>query len=366
MAPTARQVDNDHEEVVFYNDPDVGLNAIIAVHDTTLGPSLGGVRMWPYASEDEALEDVLRLSRGMTYKSAIAGLALGGGKAVIIADPRKDKSEALLRSFGRFVDSLEGRYIAAEDVGTSVEDLVVIARETEFAAGLPGRSGDPSPITAFGVYRGILASVQHKFGAPTVRGLKIAVQGLGHVGQLVCERLASDGAELIVADIDTARVSEVVTRCHATPASAATIHACDVDIYAPCALGAVINDQSIPQIRAAIVAGAANNQLAEDRHGLALRDRGILYAPDYVINGGGIINISYEFGGYDSNRARQHTARIHHQLLEIFDRAEQEGLPTNIVADHIAEERLAAHRRPSLGPERTSRPAEHTPGHLAL
>ena len=361
MPLAARQVDNDHEKVVFCNDPETGLRAIIAVHDTTLGPSLGGVRMWPYASEGEALEDVLRLSRGMTYKSAVAGLALGGGKAVIIGDSKKDKSEDLFRAFGRFVNSLNGRYIAAEDVGTSVADLEIIARETEYAAGLRDRSGDPSPVTAYGVYQGIRAAAQYKLGASTLRGLKVAVQGLGHVGQLVCKHVSEDGADLIVADIDAARVSEIVNRYHARAANPSTVHASDADIFGPCALGAVLNDQTIRQIQAAVVAGAANNQLAENRHGLALRERGILYAPDYVINSGGVINISYEFDGYDGDLALQHTARIHETLLEVFERAQHEGLPTNIVADRIAEERLAAAKRHSRrNPRQTAAPADHT------
>ena len=357
MAPSTRQVDNDHQEVVFYNDPDVDLKAIIAIHSTVLGPSLGGVRMWPYASEEDALEDVLRLSRGMTYKSAIAGLALGGGKAVIIADPKKDKSSELFESFGRFVDSFNGRYIAAEDVGTSVEDLEIIARQTDYAAGLPSRGGDPSPVTAYGVFRGIEAAVKHRFGAPSVAGLTIAVQGLGHVGRLLCEHLAEAGAQLVVADIDDDLMNEVVARHGALASDPTSIHQADVDVFAPCALGAVLNDQTIPQLRARVVAGAANNQLAEDRHGDALRERGILYAPDYVINGGGIINISYEFGGYDRERALAHTARIYDTLLDIFSRADDDRVATNLVADRMAEERLVpagrvegpkppAHRQP--------------------
>ena len=367
MASTSRPFDTDHEEIVFFNDEKVGLKAIVAIHDTTLGPSLGGVRMWPYGSEGDALEDVLRLSRGMTYKSAIAGLRLGGGKAVIIGDAKLNKSEALLRSFGRFVDGLAGRYIAAEDVGTSVEDLEIIARETRFAAGLRGRSGDPSPVTAYGVYRGIQAAVAHKLGTTSLAGLTIAVQGLGHVGRLVCERLAGDGANLVVADIDAKLTTDIASSLGARPVDPSTIHTLDVDIYAPCALGAVVNDQTVGEIGAAIVAGAANNQLAEDRHGWALRDRGILYAPDYVINGGGIINISYEFGTYNRERALEHTSRIYDTLLDIFDRAEHDDLPTNVVADHIAEERLAVARQFRHQQKPVNTPAElATAGHMTM
>lgn len=358
MTATTRRIDGghrEHEEVVFRDDPAAGLKGIVAIHDTTLGPALGGVRMWPYASEDEALEDVLRLSRAMTFKAAVAGLALGGGKAVIIGDPREDKSEALWRSFGRFVDSLGGRYIAAEDVGTSVEDLAVVARETDHAAGLAGGGGDPSPVTAYGVFRGMLAAARHRLGVPSLAGMRVAVQGLGHVGRQLCELLAAEGAALVVADLDAARVRRARARFGAEAAEASAIHAADVDIYAPCALGATINDRTIPEIAAAVVAGAANNQLAEDRHGRWLQERGILYAPDYVINAGGIINIACELGGYDRDRALARTSRIYDTLTGIFARADRERLPTNAIADRIAAERLdaapaaprAAHSRPS-------------------
>ena len=345
MTATARRIDGghrEHEEVVFCDDPAAGLKGIVAIHDTTLGPALGGVRMWPYESEDEALEDVLRLSRAMTFKAAVAGLALGGGKAVVIGDPRRDKSESLWRSFGRFVDGFGGRYIAAEDVGTSVEDLAAVARETDHAAGLAGGGGDPSPATAYGVFRGMLAAARHRLGVPSLAGMRVAVQGLGHVGRQLCELLAGEGAALVVADLDAARVRRACARFGAEAAEAGAIHAAEVDILAPCALGATLNDRTIPEIAAAVVAGAANNQLAEDRHGRWLQERGILYAPDYVINAGGIINISCELGGYDRDRALARTGRIYDTLADIFARADRERLPTNAIADRIAAERLAA------------------------
>ena len=334
----------DHREVVFCHDPEVGLRAIIAIHDTTLGPSLGGVRMWPYRSDTEALEDVLRLSKGMTYKSAMAAIALGGGKSVIIGDPREHKTEALLLSFGRFVDGLGGRYIAAEDVGTSVDDLEVVRRATRHAAGLAGGSGDPSGATAFGVVQGIAAAVKRRLGRESLDGVSVAVQGLGHVGMLVCERLAQAGARLIVTDIDGAAVDRAVSRFDAEGVAAEAIYDAAVDVFAPCALGAVINDATLPRLKVAAVAGAANNQLAEDRHGAALAERDILYAPDYIINAGGVINIYHELKGYDRDRAFAHVRQIGATLEKIFARAASEKLPTNVMADRVAAERIAAAR----------------------
>ena len=341
----------DHREVVFCRDPEVGLSAIIAIHDTTLGPSLGGVRMWPYRSDAEALEDVLRLSKGMTYKSAMAAIALGGGKSVIIGEPRKHKSEALLLSFGRFVDGLGGRYIAAEDVGTSVNDLEVVRRATRFAAGLADGSGDPSGATAFGVVQGIAAAVKRQFGRDSLDGVSVAVQGLGHVGMLLCELLAAAGARLIVSDIDGAAVERAVSRFDAEGVAADAIYDAAADVFAPCALGAVINDGTLPRLKAEVVAGAANNQLAEDRHGADLAERGILYAPDYVINAGGVINIYHELEGYDRDRAFAHVGRIGGTLETIFARAAAEKLPTNVMADRIAEERIVAAKSGKHGAE---------------
>jgi leucine dehydrogenase len=333
-----------HEQVVFCHDVASGLKAIISIHNTGRGPSLGGCRMWPYENEEAALTDALRLSRGMTYKSALAGLPFGGGKSVIIGDPRRDKSEALFRAMGRFVESLGGRYRIAEDVGISVEDIEIVARETRFVAGVSaGGSGDPSPATAYGVFRGIEAAVKHRLGRPSLEGVGVAVQGLGHVGQYLCRYLSEAGARLVVSDIDRERVEAMVQSLGAAVVAPDAVIEAPVEVYAPCALGATLNDQTIPRLRCQVVAGSANNQLAEPRHGRALKERGILYAPDYVINAGGIINISHEKlrpedPDYDREAAYAHVSRIHDTLLEIFRRAEIEDLPTSEAADRLAEE----------------------------
>ncbi len=330
-----------HEQVVFCYDIEVGLKAIIAIHDTTLGPALGGLRMWNYTSEIDALEDVLRLSRGMTYKAAMANLEYGGGKAVIIGDPKTEKTEALLERFGEFVDGLGGRYITAEDVGTSTRDLAVVRRRTNHAAGFDdGGSGDPSPVTAWGVFHGIRAAVAERLRRSTLAGTVVAVQGLGHVGQQLLRFLDEAGAELVVSDIDPERVAQAVARHGATPMTPREIYDARADVFAPCALGAVLNDETIPRLRVAVVAGAANNQLAEDRHGTILAERDILYAPDYVINAGGIININYEGPGYDAQAAMDHAAGIHATLAELFDLSERRRAPTNLVADKMAEARI--------------------------
>lgn len=330
-----------HEQVVFCHDPASGLKSIIAIHNTNRGPALGGCRMWPYASEAEALTDVLRLARGMTYKSALAGLAYGGGKSVIIGDPRRDKSEALFRAMGRAVDSLGGRYTVAEDVGISVPDVEIMGRETAHIAGIPERgAGDPSPATAYGVYMGIRAAARHRLGVDSLKGLRVAVQGVGHVGYYLCRHLAAEGAEVIVADIAQDSLDRAVREFDARVVAPAQIAAAAADVYAPCALGATINDATLPLLKAKIVAGSANNQLAEPRHGEALRQRGILYAPDYVINAGGVIVISHEGPGYDKADAFAHVARIHDTLLEIFRRADAANLATSVAADRLAEERF--------------------------
>jgi len=332
-----------HEQVVFCYDADVGLNAIIAIHDTTLGPALGGLRMWPFASEMKALEDVLRLSRGMTYKAAMSGLPFGGGKAVIIGDPKTDKSEALLERFGEFVDGLGGRYITAEDVGTSTRDLAVIRRRTKYAAGFAdGGSGDPSPVTAWGVFHGIRAAVAHRLRLPNLANVTIAIQGLGNVGLELARFLHEAGARLVVSDLDAERVEQAVANFGARAVEPLRIYGEPADVFAPCALGAVLNDDTIPRLTASVVAGSANNQLAEDRHGTALMQRRILYAPDYVINAGGIININYEGPRYDAKAAMAHAARIYETLSELFQSAGRQGVPTNIVADSLAETRIAA------------------------
>jgi len=329
-----------HEQVVFCHDSASGLKAIIAIHNTNLGPALGGCRMWPYASDEDALTDALRLARGMTYKSALADLSFGGGKSVIIGDPRRDKSEALFRAMGRYVESLGGRYTVAEDVGISVPDVEIMARETRHVAGTSKGAGDPSPATAYGVYMGIKAAAKHRLGVDRLNGLRIAVQGVGHVGYYLCRHLSAEGAELVVADIAQDSLDRVVREFDAHVVAPEAIATAAVDIYAPCALGATINDETLPKLQAKVVAGSANNQLAEARHGEALRRRGILYAPDYVINAGGIIAISHEGPAYDESKAFAHVAQIHDTLLEIFRRAEAEKVATSEAADRLAEERF--------------------------
>ena len=334
-----------HEEVAFCFDEASGLKAVIAIHDTARGPAVGGCRMWPYVDEAEALTDALRLSRGMTYKSALAELPFGGGKAVILGDPHKDKSEALFLAMGRFVESLGGRYITAEDVGISVEDVEIMERVTKHVAGTrSGGAGDPSPSTAYGVLVGIRAAVAHRLGRNSLDGVRVAVQGLGHVGTHLCRFLKEAGAKLTVTDIDRAAVERAETEFDARAVAPEEIYGADGDVFSPCALGAVINDQTIPRLKAPIVAGSANNQLAEPRHGAELRARGLLYAPDYVINAGGIINISHEGPDYDKKAAIDHVAKIHDTLREIFARADADGMPTSEAADHIAEERIKAVR----------------------
>ncbi len=349
MSVFASKSFHGHEEVVFCNDPESGLRAIIAVHDTTLGPALGGCRMWPYASEDEALEDVLRLAEGMTWKSSISGLDLGGGKCVVFGDPRSDKTPEKFEALGRFIASLGGRYIVAEDVGTTPRDMQFVARATRHVAGLPeGGVGDPSPATAWGVFHGIRAAVGHKLGRKQdrddLKGLTVAVQGLGHVGMALCGFLHDAGAELTVADIHDDVVRAAQERFGATAVSAAAVHREKVDVFAPCALGAVIDDTTVPELGAAIVAGSANNQLAEPRHGEMLHRRGVLYAPDYVINAGGIIVITMEGPDYRHDDAFARVAEIGDRLARLFERAERDGIAPHEAAGRIARERVAAAR----------------------
>jgi len=339
---SAKDFDN-HESVLFFKDRATGLKAIIAIHDTTLGPALGGTRMWDYASEDEALTDVLRLSRGMTYKSALAGLKLGGGKSVIIGNPRSDKTPELFEAFGRAVDRLNGSYIAAEDVGTSVADLEAARRSTCHISGISeGGAGDPSPATAWGVYNGLLAAARYRLKVETVEGLTVAVQGLGHVGFGLCQHLANAGANLVVADIFDKSVDKAVQELGARAVSPEQILMQPVDILAPCALGAVLNDTTIPKLRTSIIAGAANNQLAEARHGQELRNRNILYAPDYAINAGGIILISHEGPNFNREAAMREVANIQDTVMAIFRRADAEKKPTQEIADQIAMEKILA------------------------
>lgn len=332
--------EHDHEQVVFGYEPAAGYRGIIAIHDTTLGPALGGTRFWTYKSDREALIDVLRLARGMTYKAAVTGLNLGGGKAVIIGDPKTPRREAIFRAHGRFVESLKGRYITAEDVGTSVEDMDFVHMETEHVTGIAGRSGDPSPVTAYGVYRGIKACAQERFGSDSLNGLTVAVQGAGHVGYHLCSHLAAEGAKLIVTDIDEEKVQRVVRDFDAEAVAPARIYGVDAEIFAPCALGAVVNDQTIPQFKFQIIAGAANNQLAEERHGTELLQRGIVYAPDYAINAGGLINVYGELNGWSPDRAKHKAGEIYDTLLQLFELSKEQGIPTHDAADRLAERRI--------------------------
>ena len=337
----------DHEQVVFVSDDKSGLKAIIAVHNSNLGPALGGCRMWPYASEEEAVRDVLRLSRGMTYKSAMANLKLGGGKSVIIGNPRTHKTPELLAAFARALEQLNGRYIAAEDSGTSVADMKYMTQFTQHVAGIHDkpsdagtRSGDPSPATAYGTFIGIQAAVKERLGRDSLDGLRVAVQGVGNVGFDLARQLKEAGAQLWVTDIHREPLVQAGKELGATVVAPDEIFGLDVDVFAPCALGAILNDTTIPQLKASIVAGAANNQLAEARHGLELMKRGILYAPDYVINAGGIIDVYHERIGFDRAVLLKHIEGIHDNLMEVFERARKEERPTGEVADAIAEERF--------------------------
>ena len=334
-----------HELVVFGHNAALGLHAIVAVHSTALGPSAGGCRMWPYPSTDAAVVDVLRLSRGMSYKNAMAGLPFGGGKAVIIADARKQKTPELFEAFGRFVDSLGGRYITAEDVGTTTADMESVRRATKFVSGLgrkPGEAGgDPGPKTALGVYLGIKAAVKFRLGRADLSGVSVAVQGVGGVGYHLCRMLAADGARLLVADVRPAAIQRVCDEFKATEVPAESVLSQDVDVFSPNALGAILNAQTIPLLGARIVAGAANNQLAEDKDGVALQNAGVLYAPDYVINAGGIISVAREYQG--GSTEAEVTSEIHGipgRLTEIFERARRENRTTNAVADQMAQERI--------------------------
>ncbi len=333
---------DDHERVIRVSDTDSGLRAFIGLHDRTLGPALGGCRMWPYETETEAVTDVLRLSRGMTLKSAMAGVSAGGGKSVIIGDPRTDKTEALFRAFGRAVDQLGGRYISGEDVGVSVQDMDWAASETPYMLGSGERGGDPSPTTAYGVFVGLKAAVRHRLRRDSLDGVVVAVQGLGHVGFSLCELLRREGAELVVTDIDESAIKRAKAEFDAEAVATGDIYDVDAEVFAPCALGAVLNDDTVPRLRVAVVAGAANNQLLADRNGEMLKQHRILYAPDYVINAGGLIALSLQRtpDGYTAERALSLTARIGDTLAEIFSRADGEDRPTNAVADNIALERV--------------------------
>ncbi len=334
-----------HEEVIFISEPSCGLKAIVAIHDTSLGPALGGTRMWPYASEEEAVEDVLRLSRGMTYKAAVSGLNLGGGKAVIIGDPKKDKSEALFRAFGRYIESLNGRYITAEDVNISVQDIDHVYTETNYVCGIAkahGGSGNPAPYTALGVFRGMEAAVTKVYGSrEALNGKTVGIQGVGSVGFELAKLVDQVGGELIYTDISEENIQKMKDAFpNATYVDPANFYSADMDIYAPCALGGTINDETISQLKCKIVNGAANNQLKEDRHGQILMDKGILYSPDYLINAGGLMNVSIEFEGWNDYKSRRMIDKIYDTTLKIFAMSEERNIPVNKATDVLAEERL--------------------------
>ena len=333
-----------HKKVVFCNDPDTGLKAIIAIHDTTLGPALGGVRMWNYASEAEALQDVLRLSKGMTYKAAITGLNLGGGTAVIIGDSRRQKTEALMRSFGRFVKNLNGEFIAGEDVGTTVKDMEYIRMETEHVTGVPealGGAGNPAPYSAKGVYFGIKACVKEVFGTNELAGRSVLVQGTGNVGEHLVELLRNDNVDVYVSDINQERMHAIASKYKAKAIEADKIFTIGADIYAPCALGATINAKTLKTMKFAIIAGSANNQLADEQiHGQLLHDKGILYAPDYLINAGGVISCYSELTGFGKKRIIQLTENIYDATREVIQLSKAENIPTNLAASRLAENRI--------------------------
>ena len=330
-----------HEQLAFWNDSELGYRGIIAIHDTTMGPALGGTRFWNYESDRAAIIDALRLSRGMTYKAAITGLNLGGGKSVIWGDNKLIDREMIFRAHGRAVDSLGGRYITAEDVGTSPDDMEFVSMETEHVVGLLGRSGDPSPVKAYAVYSGIKASAAVRYGDDSLSGKHVVVQGLGHVGYYLCKDLAAEGARLTVTDIDEDRVQRVVEDFGAETVGPDVVYDVDADIFAPCAMGAIVNDDTIGRLNFDIIAGAANNQLArENVHGPALMERDILYAPDYVINAGGLINVYGEINEWSAERSKRKAGDIYNTLLRIFDLAKSEGIGTRAAANKVAETRL--------------------------
>jgi leucine dehydrogenase len=340
---------NQHEQVSFFYCPETGLKAIVSVHNSNLGPALGGCRMWSYESDELALRDVLRLSYGMTYKAAITGLPLGGGKSVIIGDAKKIKTPELMRAMGRAVETFNGRYIIAEDVGTTVEDMNAIYSQTKHVVGIShgaDGTGDPSPTTALGVYTGLKAAVHYRLHKSDLKGVRIAVQGLGNVGYNLCKLLAGDGAQLVVTDIQAEKVEKAVKEFGAVPVPMNDIYSQNVDVFSPCALGAILNDATIKSLKARVIAGAANNQLAEPKHGEMLRSLKILYAPDYVINAGGLINVYYEHmsrmsgKAYDRAEVVAHVQKIYETAESIFRRADQEGIATSAAADCIAEQRF--------------------------
>ena len=340
----------NYEQLCFFQDKATGLKAITCIHNTVLGPSLGGTRFWNYATTEEAVVDVLRLARGMTYKSALAGLPLGGGKSVIIGDAsilRKDpiRREAFWRAFGRFIEGLSGRYITAEDVGTTTQDMVYVNMETSHVVGLPGRSGDPSPFTALGTYKSMLACAKHVYGEADLKGKTIAIQGVGNVGYYLCELLHKDGANIIISDVNEERIQQCVKDFGAKVVGVNDIYGVDCDIYAPCALGATVNDDTLPIFKCKIICGGANNQLKDAQvHGRALQARNIIYAPDFLTNAGGVINVSYEMaeGGYNQEASMRDIDRIYRRMRDILRISEETGQLTFETADKMAEDRIEA------------------------
>jgi len=345
MAVLSNMIDRGHEQVVYFNDPKVGLKAIVAIHDTTLGPSLGGCRMWDYKNEEEALIDVLRLSKGMTYKAAIAGLKLGGGKSVIIGNSKTDKSEDLFESFGNFVENLNGKYITAEDVGTTERDMEIVRTKTEYVTGLSkqnGGGGDPSPVTAYGTYIGIKASASYRLNVSSLSGLKIIVQGIGSVGEALISYLCNDGADVYINDIDLEKLNDVSKKYNVKIVGLNDLYDFNADIYAPCALGATVNDLTINKFKCSIIAGAANNVLLNpEKHGLELKNRGILFAPDYVINAGGLINVANEIEGYDEVKVKNDTEKIYDTLLNIYNISEEKDISTSKASSQLAMQIIA-------------------------
>src|SRR5437868_7279891 len=341
-SPFDRMARMGHEQLVLCSEPSCGYRGIIAIHSTVLGPALGGTRFWKYATDEEAIVDALRLARGMTYKNAVAGLNLGGGKSVIIGDNKTADRELIFRAHGRFVESLGGRYITAEDVGTSTADMDYVHMETDYVSGLAGRSGDPSPVTAHGVFRAIEASAKERWGSDDLSDKTVAIQGCGHVGYYLAKELHEAGATLVVTDIDGDRVKRVVAEFNARAVASDEIYGVQADIFAPCALGAIINDKTIPQLNVEIVAGAANNQLLEERHGIELDSRDIMYAPDYVANAGGVINVYSELAGWTSARSFRKADEIYDTILRVFQIARTEKIPTYLAADRLAEQRIHA------------------------
>jgi len=330
----------EHEKVVLWCDPESGYRGIIAIHSTTLGPALGGTRFWNYANDNDATHDALRLSRAMSYKNAMAGLPFGGGKSVIIGENRTINREPLFRAHGRFIETFQGRYITAEDVGTTPEDMEIVRQETKYVGGLPGQSGDPSPVTARGVFRAIQAAAKHRWGSRDLSGRTVAIQGCGKTGYYLAKELNEANAKLIVADVDAAKVSRVVADFGATAVAPQEIFRVRADVFAPCALGGVINDETIPQLQVEIVGGAANNQLLEERHGDTLHERGILFAPDYVSNAGGVMSGCRELLGWDTERTFKAVDGIYDKVLSVLELASNNGVPPAKMADKMAREIL--------------------------